>query len=142
MKLTKLKRPVGCEVNMAPLIDLTFLLIIFFMTVSQISRVEVQSLNLPEAQSGKSKTLQLSGKVIVNVPKDGRIIVSGRNCTLSSLDSHLAKVVAQRGAEKVSVLVRGDRDISWETAGSVLKVASARGIKNVRVAVVKAGKKH
>ena len=50
MRLHKVKRDFGYDINIAPLIDVVFLLIVFFLTVSHIAQVRVEALSLPEAQ--------------------------------------------------------------------------------------------
>ena len=52
MRLRKRKPEYGCEINIAPLIDVVFLLIIFFLTVSHITQLQVEPLSLPEAEEG------------------------------------------------------------------------------------------
>ena len=139
MRLHKRRRSYGCEINLAPLIDIVFLLIIFFMTVSQISRVQVETVNLPEAESGERSKPLLSGRLVVNVHKDGRISVLGRNRSLAAFRALLAEVVRGRNPDDIAVLVRGDRELPWDTAGAILKACAAQGIYRARVAVVRPG---
>ncbi len=135
MKLRKKSRVPTCRINMAPLIDIVFLLIIFFMTVTQMTKMQVENLRLPEAKSGEAATAALSSRLVVNIRESGEILVVGRIHTLATLDAMLADAVRQRGAADVSVLLRGDRDMSWRKAGAVMKLCAARGIDRVRVAV-------
>jgi len=136
MKLHKARRSFGTEINIAPLIDVVFLLIIFFMTVSQITKMEVEPVTLPEAAKGEAPKELATGRVIVNVLEDGRIVVAGQPCTPQALRGLLAQEVKQRGSEEVVVLVRGDREAPWRQAAAVLQACGANGIGQVRVAVI------
>ena len=136
MQLRKTKRTYGCEINIAPLIDVVFLLIIFFMTVSQITRVEAEDLTLPEARQGEAPKETPAGRFIVNVHQDGRIVVAGRTRSIASLQDMLAGELAERSADEITVLVRGDRDTPWERVSEIMRACAAQGIGRVRVAVI------
>ena len=136
MRLHRAQRRYGCEISIAPLIDVVFLLIIFFMTISQISRVEVEELMLPEAKAGEVSEEKPPGRLVVNVHKDGRIVVGGEPESIDSLRELLAREVKERGANKLTVVVRGDRDTRWEHVAEIMRVCGACGIGGVKIAVV------
>ena len=137
MQLRKTKRTYGCEINIAPLIDVVFLLIIFFMTVSQISRVEVEDLVLPEAAAGQPRPPVR--RLIVNVHATGRRVVSGQDQSMASLVRMLADAVNEPGGRELSVLVRADREADWAHVAEVMQACAANGIGRVRVAVSEPG---
>ena len=133
MRLRKTKRQFGWEINIAPLIDVVFLLIIFFMTVSHITRVEVVPLELPEAKTSEQPR---TGRLVINLREDGRISVEGRSHTVESLHQMLAVGADTRRPGDVSVLLRGDRNAPWSVAGRVLQACTANRIDQVRIAVI------
>ena len=133
MRLRKAQRAYGYEINIAPLIDVVFLLIIFFMTVSQITRVEVTPLELPQAKTSEPPRM---GRLVINVREDGRISCEGRAYTLESLQAMLTAGAAQRKPGDVSVLIRGDRRLPWATAARILQACAAGRIDRVHIAVV------
>lgn len=136
MRLRKPRRRVRCEINIAPLIDVVFLLIIFFMAVSQMTRVEGEPVKLPEAEEGESKEELPAGLVVINVYPDGRLVVFNQAHTLSSLNQLLTGDVRERGAGAVSVLIRADTNTPWEKVGAIMRACAAQGVAKVRVAVV------
>jgi biopolymer transport protein ExbD len=138
MKLTKTRRTYGMELNMAPLIDVVFLLIIFFMTVSSITRVEVARVALSEAHKGEPPPADRTGRIVINVLKDGRIVAGHRDHTVESLDGFVAGQLGGRPPSAVSVLVRADRDLPWEKAAGILRICAKHSITKVQVAVVEA----
>ena len=136
MRLHKAKRTYGCSINIAPLIDVVFLLIIFFMATSQITRVEVEDLALPEAKKAEGRQDMPAGPFVINVHKDGRIVVFGQTISISSLQGVVTNELKVRGVEELTVLVRGDRDTPWAQLAEVMRICSAQGITRVRVAVI------
>jgi len=133
MRLRKTRRTFGCEINIAPLIDVVFLLIIFFMTVAQISKVEVEAIEVPPVEGGGEDQKPVT--VMINVLEDGQIIISGKTHTLESVGALLAKMAGEVDPAKVTVLLRGDRKLPWRTAGAILAACASQGVGNVNVAV-------
>jgi biopolymer transport protein ExbD len=139
VRLHKVRRTYGAEINIAPLIDVVFLLIIFFMVVTRITRVEVEELELPEAQSGKAADVREPSRLVISVPKDGRISMGGRGYTLGSLSAELTAHGRRRANGEPSVLIRADRDAEWQTVARIMALCAAGRIQQVRVAVVEPG---
>ena len=134
MKLCKIRRTYGHELNIAPMIDIVFLLIIFFMTVSHILRLEVESISLPAARSGVDRE-RVPEQIIITVFKNGAISASGQGQTLASIET----LLKERDPDHVAVLIRCDRELHWEHVRPILKICSACRITQVKVAVTKPG---
>jgi biopolymer transport protein ExbD len=92
-------------INLTPMIDMVFLLLIFFLVATTFAKDEVQmDLRLPQARSGVEGR---NGHVlVVNVMADGRITVDGRDVTLAALRQRLV-AEASRDQEQ-AVLIRSD----------------------------------
>jgi len=137
----RLRRPQiqrGWAVNIAPLIDVVFLLIIFSMMVSHFSRVQVEALALPEAAQGEAAPPDRPPPVVVNVLKDGSVVLGGIAHSADALRAALASERAARPAGDLEVVVRGDRATDWAHVARVMSACAAEGIGQVRVAVVEA----
>lgn len=129
--------PPEVEMDMTPMIDVTFLLIIFFMVVSDMSALDVADLTLPfadKAHVGKVENASENPGLIVNVKDDGSVIVGGQNYTLDAaagkglmlLKDYLKIEAEANGREappadnpglrpsKLRVLVRADRDTRFK----------------------------
>ena len=137
MLLRKRKHEFGNEINIAPLIDVVFLLIIFFLTVSHISQVKVEPLPLPEAEKGKKPQEQDRSRIIINVHKDGRI--SGSIQNIDSLQQVLVNEIASSGRDNLSVLLRGDRSTNWANISRIMQICTSNGISSIDVAVTEPG---
>ena len=136
MRLTKSKRTFGTEINITPLIDIVFLLIIFSMVVSQFSKLHAEKLELPEARKGAEPKPTRTGRVVVNLLPDGRIVVAGTDHTRRTLGGLLDEQVARLEPGGLSVVVRSDRRTRWKLVRPVLELCAARRIARVKVAVV------
>lgn len=139
MQLHKVKPTYGCEINIAPLIDVVFLLIIFFLTVSHIARIQVEPLELPEAREGKKSDQLAGGRLIVNVHKDGRAVIAGQTHSLTLFRQLLVEEAAREDSGPSSVLIRGDREAPWAKIAELMNVCTDCGIGQVDVAVIEPG---
>ena len=134
MRLSKRHRRGGLEINMTPMIDVTFLLLIFFMTVNQVSKANRETMQLPAAKGSQE---QSEDPLVVNVNLAGDIIVTGNKIGLPQLvtlaTSELAKVENDPG--RVKVVLRADRRGTCQTVNDVVKLLERLGIHSVRLAV-------
>lgn len=121
--------------NLLPLVDVVFLLLIFFLAATTFAREEVElDLRLPSAKSGTSgKNLE---QLVVNVFADGRLSVGGREVPLEALRQKLQAAVV-RNAEQ-SVLVRGDQDARFGVGMQVLDACRLAKVKKVDFAALPA----
>ncbi len=131
MRLQTTKHKNICQINIAPLIDVVFLLIIFFMVVSQFTMQEAQTLNLPEATSDNTTQRSTSIKIIVNVSADGIITFNGQQCTREKLSQY----IADNKESCVNILIRADRLTNWEHLRKIMKTCVHNNINNIKVAV-------
>ncbi len=115
-------------INMTPMIDCVFLLLIFFLAATTFASEEVElDLRLPQAKSGQA------GKgdkpMVVNLLADSSIRVDGRAVTLEALKQKLA-AAGQRNPEQ-TVLVRGDEKAQFGIGVQVLDLCRIAKIKKV-----------
>ena len=136
MRLARKHRQLGVKIGIAPLIDVILLLMIFFMTVTQITSFEIEPLDLPEAQIGEAAEKAPVHRVIVNVREDGVITVAKDEYPMERLEFYLnrQRQVAPQG--EVEVLLRGDRLTAWDRIAGIMTVCARAGIGKVKVAVL------
>ena len=104
-------------INLMPLVDVVFLLLIFFLAATTFAREEVElDLSLPEARSGTPA--RQDRQIVVNVFADGRLVVDGREVTLEALRQKL-DAAARRNKDQ-AVLVRGDEQARFGMGIAVL----------------------
>lgn len=122
------------SIPMAPMIDIVFLLLIFFITTSVFARLENElSITVPTAESAQPPQRAL-GELIVNLRYDGAIVVNQRPVSKKQLQLLLTNI-AKRYPDQ-SVIIRGDRNAVLEHAIDVLDICAKSGVWNVSFAAL------
>ena len=134
MKLTKHRPRTIAEMNMTPMIDIVFLLIIFFMTVTQVSKVNKERVDLPDQEGSMD---QVDDPVTINIRKSGEIVVSGRVITVPVLVSLVADEVTRRGGDprRIKIVVRGDAEGQAKTLNEITRALGKIEVQNIFMAV-------
>ena len=122
-------------IQLAPLVDVLLLLLIFFLMTWNAARNENElDVKVPKASAAKEKAAPI-GDVVVNVKSDGNVVVNRR--TLSSAElSDLLKNLVQLNTEQ-AVVIRGDEAGAYKNIVSVLNICSEAGVTNVAFATAK-----
>jgi biopolymer transport protein ExbD len=118
--------------RIAPLIDVILLLLIFFMVTTSFSQNEKDiTVALAHASEGSERE-QAPSLVIVNVRKDGTIVVDQMLRTLAELERYLRS--ARSAHPRVVVVVRCDKEASHRHFVRVLNLCEKVGVSGVAVA--------
>ena len=122
------------QLNMTSMIDIVFLLIIFFMIVSQISETNKEQIELPALSA---ELEQQSAKMTVNINADSEVIVSGESIGTSQLQAVSRQELAEvdGNTNRLFVTLRVDRNALTNRANEVMRILNGAGIPGVRVAV-------
>ena len=119
--------------NMTPMIDIVFLLIIFFMVGTRFSDLERKlGLQVPDVTDHGALTAAPERRVI-NVYRDGRIELDDQPVTLEVLRDRLDN--ARRQYAELGVLVRGDGTGPYQNVAAVLNACSQAGIRDLNLSV-------
>ncbi len=118
--------------QLAPMIDIVFLLLIFFIVTWQFTRSETElNVSVPTAEEG-AELNRPKGEIIINVLKDGVIKVEGIEVDLSQLHTKLKAIAAQ--FENQPVRIRGDGEVSYQRIVEVIDTCQKSGIWNISFA--------
>jgi len=121
--------------QIAPMIDIVFLLLIFFIVTWQFSKAELDlKVSVPASTEGKDKQRPL-GEIIVNVRSNGEVIVEGKEMSTKALREKLARIA--RVHENQPIRLRGSSDCSWQTIVGVIDICQKAGIWNISFATQK-----
>lgn len=123
------------ELELAPMIDVVFQLLIFFIVTWQFARFERDmDISVPAAEQAANKDRQ-AGEIIINVRKDGSIILNGLVVTEEELLGKL-KLISDAYPDQAAIL-RGSSEANFQAIINVLDVIKEAGIWNVAFATTK-----
>jgi len=135
MRLSRNKPVSTLTFNMTPMIDIVFLLIIFFMTVSQITRTVDLPLPLPRVTTGDESAQMTS--ITINLDAEGNMVVGGKQLsmtkTLAAIKLKLDKVA--NNPRRVKIQIRCDRNCQSKHVTELFQKLANLGFTNVRSAV-------
>lgn len=124
---------VSGDIDMAPMIDCVFLLLIFFLVATEFEKTERElATQLPQASEAMPITAKPK-ELTVNVDKDGRIIVNRQTLTEAQLLAALQQAAANNpGRQKV--IIRADRRCVWQHVVTVMDLCNKAHIRDYVVA--------
>ena len=121
-------------IQMAPLIDIVFLTLVFFLSTTVYSSMESEiDITLPTASSAMAFE-RSSGEIFVNIRKDGHIVLNNREMTIEELQPVLDRVAQYFPGG--SIIIRGDREAMLGRAIAVLDCCRKADIQNVSFAAL------
>ena len=120
------------KLDLTPMIDIVFLLIIFFIFGTQFTEMERQyDIKLPTVTDAKPLT-NLPDDIIVNVQQDGEITVNGEQKSLAELQATLE--TAKQNFPGQSVVIRGDSTGPYQNVMNILEICHRVKIRSVSLA--------
>ncbi|KMQ49811.1 Biopolymer transport protein ExbD/TolR [Chitinispirillum alkaliphilum] len=126
------KKSANAEVNIGPLLDMVFILLIFFVVTTNFNRETGVDVTKPSAQNA----VTLGEKtILVGVSREGTIHVHGRQVTPEALLSILSREVTQR--PDVSVVIVGDVGSTLGRTVEIMDISARAGISQVSVSADK-----
>tara|TARA_Y100001972_G_C7511406_1_gene258395 strand:+ start:71 stop:487 length:417 start_codon:yes stop_codon:yes gene_type:complete len=127
------------EVNLTPLIDVVFLLLIFFMVSTTFTRETRLSVELPEATGVAA--LSAAKMIEVSVAADGTYVVNGERLTRSDRDTLRTVLLplSQQGTELPFVII-ADAAATHQAVVTVMDVAGRLGFANLSITTQEPGK--
>jgi len=115
------------SLSVTPLIDVVFLLLIFFLVSSRFSEEERElDLNLPNVSEALPATLEPS-ELVINIDAEGRFFIDGAFRQAEEVEQILRRSQANNPLTQ-SVVIRGDRQSNWESVATAMNICKKVGI--------------
>ena len=135
MKLLKNVKKENIGFQLAPMIDIMFLLLIFFMMTYEYHQMEFAlDITVPNAKTAKARK-RLPGEIIINISKDGKISVNQKILTYKQLQKLMFEIA--RLYEGQPVIIRGDSYSYHKDIIRVLDICAKAGVWNISFAAIK-----
>jgi len=120
------------SINLTPLVDLMFNMIIFFLVSAQFAQEERDiQIALPETLAGETLTAAARQLITINVRRDGSYVVGGNTVSPESLRRIVAKAVAVNADQKV--LVRADKQALHGYVAAAVAVCREAGVRRANI---------
>ena len=120
------------QMPLTSLIDIVFLLLIYFLLTTNFMVDEGIKIKLPQARASAPQTEQ---EITVYVDRDGRAFLENQEVSLAGLFDRLKEMIGER-KDKL-VVVRADRTVILNKAVKVMDVAKAAGAARLCLATEK-----
>ena len=119
--------------NMMPMIDIIFLLLIFFLMASRFEQEERDlKISLPEV--AEAQPLAMTQDLIINITPEGNYLVAQQQYSEEQLGTLLEQ--SRRSNPQRAVLIRGDGRAAWRYGVRVMGLCNKAKIDNYRVAAI------
>ncbi len=119
-------------INLTPMIDVVFLLVIFFMVGARFGEAEARiQVNVPGVGELRSMT-RAPDERLVEVAGDGRVVLDNQVVTLDQLAQQIRYDVQQY--PQIRVAIRGDGNASFQMIAEVLQVIRSTGVSEMGIA--------
>lgn len=125
----------GVSINLTPMIDVTFLLIIFFLVSSHLAKQEnFLPLELPLAGSGISDFSDRT-TLTIQIPSDGSYLVNNANVPLDQMQNLILIKMAENGKNPIRIRIRTDKSAAYAPIAKLLKLCAVTGNSDIVFAV-------
>ncbi len=114
--------------NLTPLIDVVFLLLLFFMLSSQLVEEPALRVRLPETTVTEAGRVQA---LTVTITSEGKVFLGARETVLKDLANAIRQAVETTG--DAVVRIRADRDVSVQLLVSVVEQIKTAGVRNISI---------
>lgn len=118
--------------NLTPLIDVVFLLLIFFLVATQFSQDDQQlPIQLPSAKNALPMTLKPE-ELVVSIGQDGTYMLRGQRLDLQQLEPILAQAVLDNPVQQ-TVILRGDKRVEFQSVVSLIDLCNRLKVPSYRI---------
>lgn len=135
MRVPRRERQTGARFNITPLIDVVFLLVIFFLVATHFAhQEEVEAIELPLAQS-VGEAPDVPRRLTVSVLRGGDLYVKGRAVDILEVEHLIAEDTKNRTAD-YEVRIRADQTVPYREIEPILLSCLRAGVTKIGFAVV------
>jgi biopolymer transport protein ExbD len=118
--------------NLTPLIDVVFLLLIFFLVATRFSQDDRElPVQLPSAASAVPMTAEPT-EMVVNVDATGQYMILGERMGLDRVEMVMRRAVADNPLNQM-VIIRGDRTVAFQAIVSIMDLCTKLKVPSYKI---------
>ena len=127
------KEKVPFKLDLVPMINIVFLLLIFFMLTATSPTNEGKKVELPKAKTGEKSNKHF---LTVTIDKEGDLQLDGKEITLDALPDQMEKKVSEQ--KNIVISIHADKVIEFKLFGQVIELAKQAGAEDFILATEQA----
>jgi biopolymer transport protein ExbD len=121
------------SLTLTPLIDVVFLLLIFFLVATQFAQDDEQlPIQLPSASNALPMTLEPE-ELVISVGEDGTYVARGKRLAVREIENVVRQAVADN-PQRQTVIIRGDRRVPFQHVVALLDLMHQLKVPSYRIA--------
>jgi biopolymer transport protein ExbD len=128
-RLTEYNNDDDVEINMTPMLDIVFIMLIFFIVTTSFIKETGVTINRPVAQTAQKKS---KGNILIAIKPDNEIWIDKRNVDIRAVRANVEKLSAQN--PESSVIIQADEDSKTGLLVRVMDQVRLAGIFNISIA--------
>jgi biopolymer transport protein ExbD len=117
------------EVNLTPMLDVVFIMLIFFIVTASFVKESGLEINRPNAATAVKKE---RGNILVAISPSGQIWIDKRQIDIRALRANIERLYAEN--PQGSVVIQADRDSKNGLLVEVMDAAKLAGVENISIA--------
>ena len=133
MNFVSNKDKTSFSIEITPLIDIVFLLVIFFVVTSKVGESQFLSLDLPKTESFNYKTVQTSNEIVIS--KDGSIYINDKLININNLDD-LEQEIFELNNNGESLILSAESDSLHVWVITVMDILNKYGFNEIQIRTI------
>jgi len=129
LRRKRLRETEESEINLTPMLDVTFIMLIFFIVTSSFVKESGIDVNRPAAATAQRKE---QGSIMVAITADGHVWIDKREVDVRAVRANLERLHAEN--PQAGVVIQADEDSKNGLLVRVMDAARLAGIRNVSIA--------
>ena len=130
------QRPKNEDDRILPLINVVFLLLIFFMLAGRLAATDPFQIDPPVSSSEGLVTVE---DLLVQVGVDGRLALNGEEMGEDALGAAVAERLAENGAAAAPVRLKADGTVEAARVVAIMEILRGAGVESVQLLTLPAG---
>ena len=126
------------SIEITPLIDIVFLLVIFFIVTSKVGDSQFLSLDLPKTESFQNNAVESSNEI--SIINDGSVYINGEVFNINDLDS-LNEAIFELNNNGSSVILSADAAALHVWVINIMDILNKNGFNEVQIRTIEQWKK-
>lgn len=117
------------EINITPMLDVVFIMLIFFIVTASFVKESGIDVNQPQAETAEPKK---RANILVGIGPEGEIWINNRQVDVTSVQATIERLHAEN--PQGSVVIQADQEAKTKRLIAVMDAARAAGVSNVSIA--------